>query len=136
MMLALIVWFVMTVFPVLKGLAIFGTIVAVVFTGVSGLYALIEDQFGPIKAVAKQLKWVVPVLLLLHMVPSEKTSWYMVGAYATQTIVQSETGKELAGDSLDVLKSLINKSKEYIDSVDVKKDAPAVKTEQPKGEKA
>lgn len=137
MMLAFLVWLVMTVLPAVKGLGVFLFLASVLGLIAGGLGAI---DFGVGNCVLtfmrRNLKWAVPVMLLALFTPNKETTWYMVGAYATQTVVQSETGQQLAGDSLDVLKSLIKKSKEYIDSVDVKKETPAVKTEQPKGEKA
>lgn len=137
MFLAMIVWLVMTVFPALNTMAVFFTVVVAVLTGGLLFFSLVTEGewWEGTKPLFKNLKWALPLVILLHLVPSEKTAWYMVGAYATQTVVQSEAGKELASDSLDVLKSLIKKSKQYIDEADLK-DAPKAKDQQPKGEKA
>lgn len=119
MFLAFVVWLVMSVFPVLKGLAIFATVACVITTLGCTMLGVCEDNFTPIKVWGKKLYWVLPLIVVLYMVPTERTSWYMVGAYTTQTIAQSDNGKELAGDGMDVLKSLMKKAKEKIDAYDV-----------------
>lgn len=132
MFLAMIVWLVMTVFPSIKVLGIIAC-GAAAFIAFCSLLAYAEDSYGFLAFAKKTVKWLVAAILIAGITPSTETSWYMVGAYATQTIVQSETGKELASDSLDVLKSLIKKSKQYIDEADLK-ELPKPK-EQAKGER-
>jgi hypothetical protein len=136
MMLALVVWLVMTALPAIKGIGIAIAAICGVATVVGGITAIDYGTDNTVlRNLRKNLKWAIPVMLLGVFTPNKETSWYMIGAYATQTVVQSETGKELASDSLGVLKSLIKKSKEYIDETDAKTLAPATKAEQPKGEK-
>lgn len=118
MFLALIVWLVMTALPAIK---IGGYIVAGAFAALMLICAICYADTGEddwLRGMWKQKIWVVPVFLLALLAPDEKTSWYMVGAYTTQTIAQSDTAKELAGDGVDVLKSLMKKAKQHIDAID------------------
>ena len=130
MFLAFIVWLVMTALPELK---IIGFIISLVFglcvlgTILFGADSYGEDKWNPLKAVWRQAKWVIPVFFLTAFLPNERTTWYMVGAYTTQSIAESATGKELANDGVDVLKSLMKKAKEKIDNydtADAKKEEP------------
>lgn len=116
MTLALIVWLVMTVLPSLKVLGCVILAASCIGLFIFGMMKAVDEVDGPWSWLTKQFKWAIPVMLLALFTPSKETAWYMVGAYATQTVVQSDTAKELASDSVDVLKSLIKKSKEYIDA--------------------
>lgn len=142
MILALIVWLVMTVFPLLSGMAWFLFAFGIIWAFVFGFIRMVADDVREANLVAfckrrlNQKVWKVALVFsfIFALVPSKETSWYMVGAYATQTVaetaVQSETVKELAGDGVDVLKSLMKKAKTYID--EEQHEAP--KAEQPKKE--
>lgn len=124
MTLALIVWLVMSVFPALKAMAVIGTVTVGVLTVCHlTINACTEgDYWDKTKGMLRPLKWAVPLLLLLHMVPDEKTSWYMVGAYGTQKLVESPVAQELASDGVDVMKSLLARAKAEIeDKPEVKK---------------
>lgn len=118
MTLALIVWLVMTVFPAMIVMAKIMTIILVV----SGVLFLIlwgvseGDYDGPFKFWVKSLKWALPITILLNLVPNTQTSWYMVGAYAAESIVTSETAKEIGNESKDLLLELIKRAKEEISS--------------------
>lgn len=56
----------------------------------------------------------ITAALLLVVIPSEKTTWYMVGAYGTQKLVESPVAQELASDGVDVLKALMEKAKKEL----------------------
>lgn len=122
MILALIVWLVMTVFPLLSKLSVLLTIVGVACVVVSLILVTFpdEDVSNGSKKIMRSgwLKVTFLAAFLCALVPSKETSWYIVGAYATQTVVQSDTAKELAGDGVDVLKSLMKKAKTYIDEAE------------------
>lgn len=123
MILALIVWLVMSVIPAVSKIAIVIIFVMVV-SGVIGIVRKLDFHEPSVwDWTRKQLRWAIPVVLLAAFMPSERTAWYMVGAYATQTVAQSETAKQFAGDGVDVLHSLMKKAKEKIDNYDAE-DAP------------
>lgn len=119
MLLAFIVWLVMTAIPTIGGIAIFVTGGVIVCSIIGAIRKFDLNQPGLMDWTGKQLRWAIPLVVLASFLPNERTTWYMLGAYTTQTIAQSETGKELAGDGVDVLKSLMKKAKEKIDAYDV-----------------
>lgn len=139
MILAFLVWLVMTVFPALIkiGATLF-FVVAVSFV-IAGVIALVSEGecLKPWEIWKKVAKYAIPVVIALQFIPDTKTSWYMVGAYATQTVVQSEAAQTLGSDGVDLMKSLIARAKKEIDGVDIKqeiKEAIAPKVEAPKAE--
>ena len=115
MMLALVVWMVMTLIPMIKMIGFFLFIIVVVLVVIGCGRAFADGVPGMLNWTRKQLKWAVPVVLLAALLPGEKTSWYMVGAYGTQKIVESPVAQELAGDGVDVLKSLMARAKAEIE---------------------
>lgn len=64
----------------------------------------------------------ITAALLLVVIPSEKTTWYMVGAYGTQKLVESPVAQELASDGVDVLKDLLAKAKRELAEEKPKED--------------
>lgn len=132
MFLAFIVWLVMTVFPALIkiGSAMF-FVVGISFI-TAGLVALVSEGecLKPWEIWKKFAKYAIPITIALQFIPDTKTSWYMVGAYAAQTVVQSE-------DAQMIMESLIARAKKEINGVDIKqeiKDAVTPKIEAPKVE--
>lgn len=123
MLLALIVWLVMTALPAISFIAVGVTTFVVIFGAIGAIRKYDLNSPGMFDWWRKQLRWAIPLIILALFMPNEKTSWYMVGAYATQTVVQSETAKQFAGDGVDVLHSLMKKAKEKIDNYDAE-DAP------------
>lgn len=124
MFLAFIVWLVMTVIPVLNtvsALLIFS--LCTTFVG-SVMCALMSDleELRPWNFWKKSAKWLIPVCLVLALVPDTKTSWYMVGAYATQTVAQSDAVKEIGSDGVDLMKDLIKQARKEIGELDIKKE--------------
>lgn len=119
MTLALIVWLVMAAIPALKSLGIMMFLTCCLLL-LGGLIAYTmpgstENDKKPMRWTLRNLKWAIPVMIIISMLPAEKTSWYMVGAYGTQKIVESPIAQELAGDGVDVLKSLMARAKAEIE---------------------
>lgn len=82
------------------------------------------DKINSHKALRKKaLKFAwFPLLLILfaNMIPSEKTMWYMVGAYGTQKLIENPAAQELASGGVDVLKALMKKAKDNLEEKPVK----------------
>lgn len=120
MTLALIVWLVMTVLPAM--IAAKSTVLGIggVTLFVCSLIWLVsEGEYDtPIKIWLKQLKWSLPLLIVLSIVPDSKTAWYMVGAYTAETVVTSEVAGELGGAAKDMMLELMKKAKQEIGEVD------------------
>lgn len=111
MTLVLIVWLVNTILPglsVVLALALLGLFVAIGFMAV---YALIEEDSRPLLKILSYKKSLFFIVLLAILIPSKETTWYMVGAYGTQKLVESPAAQELASDGVDVLKELLAKAK-------------------------
>lgn len=115
MELALVVWLVMTALPAIKGMGAalaFGTLI---FGVVAGLAWVLEQHKASFMWWRKRLWVAVPFIVFAALLPSEKTSWYMVGAFGTQKLVESPVAQELASDGVDVLKSLMARAKTEIE---------------------
>jgi hypothetical protein len=71
---------------------------------------------------ALKFSW-FPLLLILvaNAIPSEKTMWYMIGAYGTQKLIDNPEAQALAADGVDVLKDLLAKAKKEINTPESKK---------------
>ncbi|QGH72646.1 MAG: hypothetical protein [Myoviridae sp. ctThM1] len=111
MTLVLIVWLVNTILPGLScvlALTFIGLLIAIVITG---LYALIEEESEPLLKILSYKKSLFALVILSILIPSKETTWYMVGAYGTQKLVESPAAQELASDGVDVLKELLAKAK-------------------------
>lgn len=117
MELALVVWLVMAAIPALKGIGIALAILTACGLVFGLMMAADGDGSAMLTYVRKKLWFVVPFLFVAALLPAEKTSWYMVGAYGTQTIIESPIAQELAGDGVDVLKSLMARAKSEIEGV-------------------
>lgn len=83
------------------------------------------EKIASHKALRKKaLKFIwLPLLFILfaNAVPSEKTMWYMIGAYGTQKLIENPEAQALASDGVDVLKDLLAKAKKEINTPEVKK---------------
>lgn len=117
MELALVVWLVMTALPALKGMGAALAAGTAIFGVISALAWCLEDHRASFIWWRKKLWLAVPFILITAMLPSEKTSWYMVGAFGTQKLVESPVAQELASDGVDVLKSLMARAKTEIEGV-------------------
>lgn len=131
MMLALVVWLVMTVFPAIGWMGFVAGIVAAGYIFLFGFVCMVTSdskserethEFCKRRLKSKVWKVLLIVWVVGMLTPSKETSWYMVGAYATQTIAQSDTAQELAGDGVDVLKALMKKAKNYVEDEQVKEE--------------
>ena len=135
MLFAFIVWLVMTAIPTLHVIGIITCIGFAIAIFATTAYGADEDDFSYLKNVCKHLKWGIPLVLAIALLPGERTSWFMVGAYATQTIAQSDVAQELGQDSVDVMKALLAKAKQEIGDVDVKEIAKEAVKEVKEGQK-
>jgi len=111
MTLVLIVWLVSTILPglsIVLILAVLGLSAAILFMAV---YALIEEDSKPLLKILSYKKSLFFIVVLAILIPSKETTWYMVGAYGTQKLVESPVAQELASDGVDVLKGLLAKAK-------------------------
>ena len=105
MELALLVY----VISLLPGLAMtFGLISMLGWVVVGGLWfawldELFKTRFWPALFTIAYLF----VLLVALLIPSEKTAYLMVGAYATQKIAEAPKTKELGADVLKIIESKI-----------------------------
>lgn len=60
------------------------------------------------------LKLLVALALIGGLTPNKEVTWYMVGAYAAEKVVTSDTAKEMAGETKDMFLDLIKKARENI----------------------
>lgn len=136
MTLALIVWLVMTVIPAIN---ILGWLSIAILTAATLLCLLAwadtsdnrpnlqAERYQRLKGFLKHYRWAIPLAIFISLVPSEKTTWYMVGAYAAESAVTSETAGELGAAAKDMLLELMNKAKAEIGEVDGDKVAEVAK---------
>lgn len=62
------------------------------------------------------------IALVANLIPSEKTMYYMVGAYGTQKLIENPEAQALASDGVDILKQLMAKAKRELKD-DVKEES-------------
>lgn len=77
--------------------------------------------------IPKYRYFTIPVLFffIASIIPSEKTGYMMVAAYATQKVAESSTAQEMSSDILRIVKA---KVKEYADDSENKsKEKPVEK---------
>ena len=110
---------------------VFGTVVLLLIGG-TALYCTADmdswsskEKIVSHKALRKKalkFSW-LPLLFILfaNVIPSEKTMWYMIGAYGTQKLIEDPEAQALAADGVDVLKDLLAKAKKEINEPEVKK---------------
>lgn len=117
MSLVFIVWLVTTFIPsisVLVGLAVIGCGGMFVFLSV---YACVEEEPEPLLKLLSYKKSLALVVFLACVIPSKESTWYMVGAYGTQKLIENPAAQELASDGVDVLKALMKKAKDNLEEV-------------------
>lgn len=117
MSLVFIVWLVTTFIPsisVLVALAVIGCGGMFVFLCV---YACIEEEPAPLLKLLSYKKSLALVIFLACVIPTKESTWYMVGAYGTQKLIENPAAQELASDGVDVLKALMKKAKENLEEV-------------------
>jgi len=76
-----------------------------------------EEKAAYVSTRNKYLKmlWVpITFVVIACLIPSEKTTWYMVGAYGTQKLIENPETQALASDGVDILKSLMAKAKKEL----------------------
>lgn len=120
MSLVLIVWLVNTVIPGLGVVAAVSMFVMVFATIVLVIHACVEGTTEGIKRAKPFIKWAVLATVLAVCIPTKETTWYMVGAYGTQKLIENPAAQELASDGVDVLKALMKKAKDNLEEKPVK----------------
>ncbi len=71
-----------------------------------------DDQFEMVVGNLKKYAFIpITAAILLVVVPSEKTTYYMIAAYGTEKLIENPTAQALASDGVDVLKELLAKAK-------------------------
>ena len=121
MSLVLIVWLVTTFIPSISVLVGLSTIVLVFMFGFLCLYAFVEHNTDPLMKLLSYKKSIFTLLLLACIIPSKESTWYMVGAYGTQKLIENPIAQEIASDGVDVLKDLMKKAKENLQEKETKK---------------
>lgn len=114
MSLVLIVWLVNTVIPGLKGLAVMAMLIIIGTLLMMAITQGVDNNWKPIKKLLSY--WWVGVLILLSavLIPNKETTWYMVGAYGTQKLIDNPETQALASDGVDILKALMKKAKDNL----------------------
>jgi len=114
MSLVLIVWLVTTFIPSIGFLVGALTVLVVFAFTVLCIFALIEAQPRPLLKFLTYKKTLIAIVLLSCMIPSKESTWYMVGAYGTQKLIDSPVAQDLASDGVDILKQLMAKAKKEL----------------------
>lgn len=115
-MAALFVWFAGTVSALSHWFSNTGTVLLVVAVGWMIIHTMLDSPYyekaPPYKT--KPFKWVlscgIACSFISAVLPSEKTTYWMAGAYVGQTVVQSEVGDKVG-------KLLNQKLDEYLTEV-------------------
>lgn len=115
MSLVLIVWLVNTVIPGLGALAAVSMFVMVFAIIILGIHACVEETTHVIKKTKPLIKYAVIIVTLAVCIPDKETTWYMVGAYGTQKLIENPVAQEIASDGVDVLKALMKKAKDNLE---------------------
>ncbi|UPW35921.1 hypothetical protein QE320_gp133 [Pseudomonas phage EM] len=119
MTLAFIVWLTMAVFPGLKtiGLTAFWILLVMAAGIACALPILLDERFTPSRVQQGFIKHgkrlaiiLITVAVVGQLVPNEKTSWIMIGAYATQALYESDTGQIAIEGANDMLRRLIKRA--------------------------
>lgn len=125
MELALLVWLVMTVIPAINGIGVFATVTsAIVGTITAFCWVLMSERerkesTAGFLGAKTYLKWALPIALIAALVPDKETSWYIIGAYAAQTVATSEFAGEVAGEGKELLLELIQKARAEVGKIDL-----------------
>lgn len=120
MSLVFIVWLVTTFLPNLGLMVGITTVVAFVIFGFLSVYAFIEENANPLLKFLSYKKSICFVLFLACVIPSKESTWYMVGAYGTQKLIENPVAQDIASDGVDVLKALMKKAKENLEEKSTK----------------
>lgn len=114
MSLVFMVWMVTTFLPNIGLMVGIATIVTFVVFGFLALYAFIEEDADPLLKLLSYKKPICLVVFLACVLPSKEATWYMVGAYGTQKLIDSPVAQDLASDGVDILKQLMAKAKKEL----------------------
>lgn len=118
--LVFIVWLVTTFLPNLGLMVGITTLLTFVAFGFLALYAFIEENANPLLKFLSYKKSIGLVILLSCVIPSKESTWYMVGAYGTQKLIENPVAQDIASDGVDVLKALMKKAKENLEEKSTK----------------
>lgn len=114
---ALIVWAITTLFPGIQWACLVLLTAAIL---IAGLYFVIADCTYDKEASAKLYQearafivkirgWVAVFIILLVIVPSQKSAWMIAGAGAAQAIATSDFAQELGAEAKDMLKEMMKR---------------------------
>ena len=120
MSLVFIVWLVTTFIPSVSVLVALLTIATVVMFGFLSLYAFIESDSEQLLKFLTYKKSIALIIFLACIIPSKESTWYMVGAYGTQKLIENPVAQEIAADGVDVLKDLMKKAKANLEEKSTK----------------
>lgn len=110
-----------------KILSALGAIIAVSL----GLAALLfiflplwwDDHKDELLPKIKRVLWIpITAVILSVVIPSEKTTYYMIAAYGTEKLIENPTAQALASDGVDVLKEMLAKAKRELTEEKPKED--------------
>lgn len=92
----------------IKGLAVFGSMISGLGTIMCWMWETIDNSGQRVYG----LTWFVTSVFVLSglisvFVPSEKTAYTMVAAYATQKVAEAPETKEIASDVLTIINSKV-----------------------------
>lgn len=144
MIIATIIWLVMTAIPAIKlaaGLALAAVIILFVVLAIS--FDSIDESYRPddkraagnrLRNFCKNFKWVLPFVGVAMLLPSKEVSWYMVGGYTAETVLTSDTAKEFGGEAKDLMLDLLKEARKNIEKSGG--EVPAAVTKALKGREA
>jgi len=102
MELAMLVWAI----GMLKDLHTLFVILVLVLLAFSGICIMNHNDY-PNRGWLKHLKWTIPSVLLCWVtvvaIPSEKTAYLMVAAYATQQVAENPKVQDMSGKVLTII---------------------------------
>lgn len=106
MELALLVW----IISMLSGFAALAFVGAVVFASMSVIIGVTFCEVGT--KYYKNFKWSIPGLVICAivaiMIPSEKTAYTMVGAYAAQKVAENPKVRDMSGKVLTIIEQKLD----------------------------
>lgn len=108
MELALLVYLI-SLLPSLSGFLAAVTTVSVLVSILWWIWWMVSRDYQPIPATWPR-RWLITAILLgfiTSLVPSEKTAYLMVGAYATQKIAEAPKTKEIGAEVLKIIEGKI-----------------------------
>jgi len=124
MTLVWMIYLVFTVLPAVKSLAFVVTGLWVVSIPLLALIGLPENDINKSNycwgTLNKKIlpKWplIVVIFLVGKLVPTQEVTAYMIAGYGVEKLVQSEAVQEIGSDGLDIIKKMMEKAKEQIET--------------------